>query len=83
MPDLAQMLNAQFADGADEILVRVSRYQNDVRTPAEYQAIVRFHNRLRPWGVGVHASAETALRIALGDPSAMPTDKPDEGGVFG
>ena len=82
MPDLAEMIAGKFSAGAEEIILRVARYERDARTPCAFQAIVRYADRNIPWGGGVDASSEAALRIALGAPSAMTTDKTDEG-VFG
>ena len=65
-PTLSEAIRAKFAGGADEILVRVSSYGPDRITPSQYQAIVRYRDRTKVWGVCVHADAETALRKALG-----------------
>jgi hypothetical protein len=63
---LLDRIEAAFAAGASEITVRVSRYDNDGRTPAAYQGFVKHRDATRPWGVGVMASPGAALEQALG-----------------
>ena len=64
-PSIPDAIRTKFANGADEILVRVSSYGPDRITPSQYQAIVRYRDRTEVWGVGVHADSETALLKAL------------------
>ena len=54
-----------FLEGADEVVIRVSRYEKDGETPAAYQCIVRGRNRTRPWGLGVRRGAVGALTTAI------------------
>ena len=72
-PTLPDSIRAKFATGAEEILVRVSLYGPDCRTPVQYQAIVRYADRTRAWGVGVNDDAETALLMALDGGQAKET----------
>lgn len=54
-----------FEDGADEIVIRVSRYKDDLKTPASFQAIVRGQDRTKLWGVGVRANPVAAIQAAI------------------
>jgi len=54
-----------FEDGADEIVVRVSRYEADMKTPASFQAIVRGQDRTKSWGIGIRANPVAALTQAI------------------
>lgn len=56
-----------FLEGAEEIVLRISRYEQDGRTPACYQAVVKGQNRSRVWGVGVYANPVVALREAIAE----------------
>lgn len=49
----------------DELTIRVCQYEADAMTPASYQALAKFQNRARPWGVGIHADPVEAAKIAL------------------
>lgn len=66
---LIAALNAQFTalagDGVDELVVRVAQYDftGGVQTPSQWQAIARFRNRGKAWGV---ALAETPGEAVLG-----------------
>lgn len=63
--DLNDVAAYPFADGADEIVLRVSRYEPDGKTPACYQCIVRGSNRNRLWGLGISANPVAALSRAM------------------
>lgn len=54
-------------DGAEEIVIRVSRYADDNETPAAYQAIVKHRDRRRIWGVGITSDPVTALMKAISE----------------
>lgn len=71
-----------FPEGAEEIVIRVSRYDGpNLDKPVAYQAIVKGRNRNRVWGVGVMASPVAALTRAIEDfrgrpEAAWPSGKP-------
>lgn len=67
MADLAaQIEEAVKRDGLVEIIVRVSRYEADLKTPACWQAICKYRGReTGPWGVSIRARAAVALERAL------------------
>ena len=69
MTDLAaQIEEAVQRDGLVEIVVRVSRYEADLVTPACWQAIAKYRGREKgPWGVGIRARPVVALQRALED----------------
>ena len=54
-----------FLDGADEIVLRVSRYEDDMETPACYQCIIRGKDRTKQWGIGIRPNPVTALHAAI------------------
>ncbi len=54
-----------FLDGADEIVLRVSRYEADMKTPACYQCIVRGQDRTKQWGLGIRPNPVSALNAAI------------------
>ncbi|AIT13265.1 hypothetical protein DSS3P1_30 [Ruegeria phage DSS3-P1] len=54
-----------FGDGADEIVIRVCRYEDDLRTPASFQAIVRGQDRTRVWGIGIRRTPVASLAAAI------------------
>ena len=63
--DIAQ---AVALDGLCELIVRVTRYEADLRTPAAWQAIAKYHGAMNgPWGVGVRSCPIAAARAALSE----------------
>jgi hypothetical protein len=58
------------ASGMDEITVRVSQYDRAM-VATQWQALVKFANRQKPWGVGVAATPEEALTTAVGHALAL------------
>lgn len=54
-----------FLEGADEIVLRVSRYEADMKTPACYQCIVRGQDRTKQWGLGIRPNPVAALNAAI------------------
>lgn len=49
-----------------ELRVSVSRYADDMKTPAAYQATAKLRTAISgPWGVGVRATPEAAVEAAL------------------
>lgn len=64
-PDLNNSADYPFAQGADEIVLRVSRYADGLRTPACFQAIVKHRNRNLVWGIGMGPAPAGALRAAF------------------
>jgi hypothetical protein len=56
-------------DGLCELVVRVSRYADlsaAINEPAAWQAVAKYQGRERgPWGVGIRANANAAIRAAL------------------
>lgn len=54
-----------FEDDADEVTIRVSRYQDDGKTPSAFQAVVKNRNRKLVWGVGVMSNPVQALERAM------------------
>lgn len=53
-----------FEDGAEEIVIRVCRYDAENK-PSSYQAIVRGRDRRTVWGVGIRANPVIALQRAI------------------
>ena len=53
--ELNKRFNGLASDEVDELVVRVSQYAitGGVQTTSQWQAIVRFRNRTKPWGVAV------------------------------
>jgi hypothetical protein len=72
--DLNDVAAWPFPDGADEITIRVSRYEADLTTPLTFQAIVRGQDRTRVWGVGVRKNPVAALLRAF---ESFYSPKPD------
>jgi len=66
-----------FEAGADEIVIRVSRYEADLKTPAAFQAIVRGQDRTKEWGVGVRANSVAAITAAI-ESFMRPKIEPEE-----
>jgi hypothetical protein len=62
--DLNDLAAWPFGEGADEITIRISRY-NDDGSPASYQTIVRGKDRTKVWGVGVRKDPISALHGAI------------------
>ena len=78
---LEDQIAQAFAEGVEEITIRVGRYAPDCTTPVAFQAIVKHRTRMTgPWGVGVMASPVAALRRALED--GKPAAAADDGSVF-
>lgn len=75
---LAALIRRALSAGvkADEIVLRVSGYEADMVTPSVFQAIVRFRDRGKAWGVGVHAEPDKALVEALDKALAMASPAP-------
>lgn len=49
-----------------ELIVRVSQYGPDMKTPTSFQAIAKYRDAPSgPWGVGVCSNPEAAIRTAL------------------
>jgi hypothetical protein len=75
--NLEDLINTAFANGLQEVTIRVSRYGAGGR-PEAYQAIAKHKARISgPWGVGVTATPTSALRRSL-EPEPQPLDR----GVF-
>lgn len=61
-----QIAEAVKNDGLQELIVRVSRFEADLKTPACWQAVAKYRGRISgPWGVGIMASPSAAMRRAL------------------
>lgn len=61
-----QIAEAVKRDGLQELIVRVGRFEADCVTPAAWQAIAKYQGRISgPWGVGVMANPNAAIRRAL------------------
>lgn len=78
--DLTKLINDAVDNGADEIVLRISRFDPELR-PAKFQSIVKFSNRGRPWAVHVTEDAATGLFMSLTDaapskPIRKTNDKP-------
>lgn len=56
-----------FSDDADEIVIRVSSWAADGKTPASFQAIVRGRDRTKAWGLGILSNPVAALQRAIDD----------------
>lgn len=64
--------------GLTELVVRVSRFEDDMRTPAAWQAIAKFRGRESgPWGVGIRANPAAAIAAALDAHSKPPAPEED------
>jgi len=64
--DLNDSESWPFQDGADEIVIRVSRYDGpNLDRPVAFQAVVKNRHRGKTWGVGVMASPVAALQRAI------------------
>lgn len=79
---LIEGLNSRFAglarEGVDELVVRVAQYAitGGVHVPSQWQAIVRFSNRSKAWGVHVASSpGEAVLGAFLAVPPLPPTQE--------
>ena len=58
-----------------ELRVSVSRYADDMKTPAAYQATAKRRTALPgPWGVGVRATPEAAVEAALEEAAKLIRD---------
>lgn len=83
MSDLETQLREAFANGLNEIVIRVGRYDADCKTPASFQAIAKHRDqRGGPWGVGVLTNPVSAARRAL-DGARPPKEPPKQEDVFG
>lgn len=61
-----QIAEAVQCDGLQELVVRVSRFAPDCKTPEAWQAIAKYQGRASgPWGVGIMANPVAAMRRAL------------------
>lgn len=78
--DTFSAIRDAFAQGADEITIRVSRYAADLKTPEAFQCLIKFQNRTLAWKVGIRADPVLSLEAAL---SEMAPAGPDETDVFG
>jgi len=65
--DLSDVAAWPFCDGADEIVIRVSRYGDDLDNPACFQALVKGRDKHRVWGVGMKANPVAALKDAIAE----------------
>lgn len=85
MADLASLIEeAVRRDGLQELTVRVSRYGTDGKTPECWQAIAKYRGRVDgPWGVGILANPEAAIRQALSGLTGDAKDTPAEEDIFG
>jgi hypothetical protein len=85
MTDLASLIEeAVQRDGLQELTVRVSRYGADGKTPECWHAIAKYRTRIAgPWGVGVLASPEAAIRQALSGMADDVKDTTAEEDIFG
>ncbi|MFU1607340.1 hypothetical protein ACM25O_13225 [Sulfitobacter pontiacus] len=63
--DLNSVEAYPFEDGADEIVLRISRYEPDMETPASFQCIIRGRDRTRQWGIGIRPNPVSALEAAI------------------
>ena len=63
--DLNDTAAYPFLGGADEIVVRVSRYEADMKTPACYQCLIRGQDRTKQWGLGVRPNPVAAIHAAI------------------
>lgn len=63
--NLADTAAWPFWDGADEVVIRVSRYEEDMRTPACFQVVVKHQDRTKIWGVAVLANPVAAIMQAI------------------
>lgn len=79
-------------DGLCELIVRVSRYADlsaAIHEPACWQAIAKYQGRVSgPWGVGIRASPNAAMKAALengstGVSGTSNMTQDNDGGVFG
>lgn len=82
MTDLAKMIEeAVERDGLEELVVRVTRYDADLETPAAWQAIAKYRGRVKgPWGVGIRTRPAIAIVRALEDGARRETPQED---IFG
>ena len=72
-----------FEDGAEEVVVRVSRYAEDGVTPVCYQAIAKSRDRTKVWGVGIGANPVLCIERAISE-FHKNRDKPwPSGGLHG
>lgn len=80
MTDLAKMIDeAVQRDGLEELVVRVTRYDADLETPAAWQAIAKYRGREK-WGVGIRTRPGIAIIRALEDGARRETPQED---IFG
>ena len=63
--NLADLAAWPFKDGAEEIVIRVARYEKDCVTPASFQALVKHRDRTIVWGIGCTADPVTSLMRAI------------------
>jgi hypothetical protein len=66
-----------FAEGVDQIVLRVSRYEEDGTTPAAFQAVVTGRDPRRG-SIGILANPVSALSWAIDmffDPRSAPPEK--------
>lgn len=64
-PDKPPKINDVFENEAAELVIRVSEYGKDLKTPVRFQAIVRHRNANKPWGVAVDVLPSRAAQGAL------------------
>lgn len=77
---LEKLLEDAFANGVQEVTVRVGRYKN-AETPVSFQVIVKHKNALKgPWEVQVSSSPAEGLKQALQDPIQ---NQPQSDDLFG
>lgn len=63
---IEDLIRAAFESGAEEIVVRVSRYGADAATPEAFQALVRSRQaRIEPTITGCRGNPQAALKAAL------------------
>ena len=65
-----------FLEGAEEIVLRVSRYGDDLKTPEAYQCIIRHRDRRHPGGVGIRSNPVSAVAAAITSFFRTPTPPP-------
>lgn len=79
---LIEELNKRFgslaSEEVDEVVVRVSQYATTggVQTPSQWQAIVRFRDRTKSWGVAVQRTPGDAVLGAFRAAHALTPPKP-------
>lgn len=79
---LQDLLIEAAANGLEELIVRVGRYEGDVAV--SWQAVAKFRGRITgPWGVGVRTTQAAAIRAALTDGmSVLTADKAEPEDIF-